>query len=304
MKRLNYLIITALIAAVMMICFTSCTTSTTTPPPAGNGGGGGNTTLATGSSDITISEPVFGFISEDEYDPSTSVIDTSKKWTSLDVDKAYYLFLSFDVNSVRDNDGQSLLDVKITFDSIDVMEGTIEDVGTGNIQNLIITDAGTGNVGRTTTASFKIPAFSSETKTIEMIVKLSPVNIGESHIIISYNYDSDCNLLGSDGYTKNLEIKQVKIETPELNVNGMGLLSWEHVKNAEYYKIYENNEEVRDENGEPIVVRATDYSVGSEIVYNIGNLVTGYHYFTIRAFSNNSNLILPSDHSNSAMHEW
>lgn len=303
MKRLNYLIITAIIAAVMLICLTSCTTSATTNTPAGNGGNNTPAATATGSSDITISEPVFGFISEDEYDPSTSVIDTSKKWTSLDVDKSYYLFLSFDINSVRNNDGQSLLDVKITFESINVMDGTIEEVGTGNVQNMKITDAGTGIEGKVSTASFKIPAFSSETKTIEMIIKLRPVNVGESLISIGYNYDSDCKVLGSDGYTKNLEIKPVKIATPELNVNGMGLLSWEHVNNAEFYQLYENGVEVCDENGNPIVIHATDYFVGSQIVYNIGNIVTGYHYFTIRAFNGNPN-ILPSDHSNYAMHEW
>ena len=138
-----------------------------------------------------------------------------------------------------------------------------------------------------------------------MIIKLRPVNIGESHIIISYEYDSpdNCKILGSDGHTKNLEVKQVKIQTPELTVNSTGLLSWQNLKNADYYMIYENGAPVKDLNGKDIVIEATGYDVGSTIYYNIGNHVTGFHYFQIRAFSQNKN-ILTSDYSNPVEHQW
>ncbi len=283
MKRLKHFIMTACIIAVALLCFTSCDEKPT---------------------DITISEPVFGFVSEEDYDPGAS-IDTSHKWSKLQVDLSYYLFLSLDVTAARDNAGQDLIDINITFDSLNIMEGTIEDVNTGVIENLIFTDAITGNLGKTTTASFKIPASSDEPKKIEMVIKLRPVNVGESHIIIGYNFDSSDGgkILGSDGYTKNLKIEQVKVETPELNVNNMGLLSWKHLKNADYYMIYENNTPVCDINGNPIVIDSTGYFVGSEMYYNIGNDVTGYHYFQIRGFSNNKNIV-PSDFSNIAVHEW
>lgn len=291
MKILNRLI-TALLTASLLLTFVSCNKTTA----------GGS---AVGSSDITVSDPVFGFISEAEYDPATSVIDTSKKWTALDVDTSYYLFLSFDITSARNNDGQSLLDVNITFDALNIMEGTIEDVSTGLIEELVFTDAVTGNIGKTTTASFKIPPLSADPKTIEMIVKLRPVDVGESHIIIGFDYDADeeYKILGSDGYTKNLKINQVQIEKPELSVTAMGLLSWKHLKNADYYKIYENGRELTDIFGEPIIIDATGYGVGDEIGYNIVNDIVGYHNLSIRAYSNNKN-ILPSSYSNSVEHEW
>lgn len=291
MKILNRLI-TALLTASLLLTFVSCNKTTA----------GGS---ATGSSDITVSDPVFGFISEAEYDPATSVIDTSKKWTALDVDTSYYLFLSFDITSARNNDGQSLLDVNITFDALNIMEGTIEDVSTGLIEELVFTDAVTGNIGKTTTASFKIPSLSADPKTIEMIVKLRPVDVGESHIIIGFDYDEDgeYKILGSDGYTKNLKINQVQIEKPELSVTAMGLLSWKHLKNADYYKIYENGRELTDIFGEPIIIDATGYGVGDDIGYNIVNDIVGYHNLSIRAYSNNKN-ILPSSYSNSVEHEW
>ncbi|MBO5286959.1 MAG: hypothetical protein J6B34_02420 [Clostridia bacterium] len=272
----------------------SCTDNSTTK--------GGS---ATGSSDITVSDPEFGFIREEEYDPATSVIDTSKKWTTLDVDTSYYLFLSFDITSARDNDGQSLLDLNITFDALNVMDGTIEDVSTGDISSLVFTDAVTGNIGKTTTASFKIPALSSEPKKIEMIVKLRPVDVGESHIIIGYNYDagSEYKILGSDGYTKNLQINEVQIETPVLSVEEPGILIWNNVKNAEYYMLYENGQPVKDFKGDDIVISSEGYMVGGQIRYSLVGQLFGFHNIEVRACSSNKN-IKPSSYSNVISFSW
>ena len=294
MNRIIRVIIAAALLAAMIMSAVGCNDNGTTA--------GGS---ATGSSDITVSEPVFGFISEEEYDPATSVIDTSKKWTSLNIDTSYYLFLSFDIASSRDNDGQSLLDVNITFDSLNIMEGTIEDVSTGMIENMIFTDAVTGNIGKTTTASFKIPASSAAPKTIEMIVKLRPVDVGESHIIIGYDYDptEDYKILGSDGYTKNLKIKEIQLEAPTVTVNNMGMLEWKHVKNADYYAIYENGSPLLDMDGKEIIIDATGYSVGGEMLFNIGYEIEGYRYLTMRACSRNKN-ILDSNFSNVFEYNW
>jgi hypothetical protein len=225
------------------------------------------------------------------------------------VDQAYFLFISFDITAARNNDGQSLIDINITFDSLNIMEGVIEDVNTGIIENMIFTDANTGNIGKTTTASFKIPASSADPKKIEMIVKLRPISVGESHILISYDYDTPTNnkILGSDGYTKNLKINAVQIETPVLSVDDMGLLSWNHVKNADYYKLYENGNPVKDPlTGEELEISAEGYAVGSEIRYSIANYVVGFHTFTLRAYSRNTKdgNILNSDYSNSIDFVW
>ena len=42
---------------------------------------------------------------------------------------------------------------------------------------------------------------------------------------------------------------------------------------------------------------------GSEIIYNIGQYISGYHMLVVRAFSNNSN-ILSSDNSNILTYTW
>ena len=291
MKR----IVTVLIIALMLMSLlTSCGDGTT---PGGS---------ASGPSDITVSDPVFGFVSEEEYE-ETGVVDMNKKITSLDVDTSYFLFMNFEISSARNNDGQSLLNVKITFDALDIMEGTIEDVSTGMISEISIENAETGKTGKQTTVSFKIPPLSSKPKAIEMIIKLKPLNVGESHIIIDYDYNTEeeCKILGSDGYTKNLKINRVQIEAPVININERGTVEWNHVKNAVYYMIYDQGSAtpIKDYDGKDIVISAEGYSVGSNILFNIGEYITGYHSIVVRAFTNNPN-IDNSDYSNAEEHMW
>ena len=292
MRKVMKTALLTLLIVLLVCCTTACRNTTK----------GGS---ATGSSDITVSDPVFGFISEDDYDPTTSKIDTTQKWTSLDVDTSYYLFLSFDITAARNNDGQSLLDLNITFDSLNVMDGTVEDVSTGMIESLVFTDAVTGNIGKTTTVSFNITALSTEPKKIEMIVKIRPIDVGESHIIIGYDYDPDeeYKILGSDGYTKNLKINEVQIDSSVLSVVEPGFLSWNHVKNAEYYMIYENNQPIQNFMGEDIVIPAEGYAVGIEIVYSLTGQIFGFHNLQIRAYSSNKNII-PSNYSNTISYTW
>lgn len=292
MKKIGWILV-----PIMAVCFvlTACSGGTTA---------GGS---ATGSSDIEISDPVFGFIRAEDYDPETFDIETAAQWTTLDVDAEYYLFLTLDIAARRDNDGQSLLNINITFDALNILQGTMEDVSTGMIEEMTFQDANTGNVGKTTTVSFKIPSLSAEPKTINMIVSLQPVKVGESHIIIGYDYDapSEYRLLGSDGYTKNLKIQAVKIEAPELSLTEMGSLTWQHVRNADYYCVYEAGSQnpLTDFFGDVIYITAENTSVGSPMVYNIGEYISGYHALVIRAFSNSSN-ILSSDNSNIVERVW
>lgn len=296
LKRLS-ICIAVIIAVSLLIPLAACSGTTA----------GGS---AKGSSDIEISTPSFGFVKAEEYDPDPNTFDfndSAPAWTALDVDTDYYLFISLTITSRRDNDGQSMLAIDLTFDALNIMDGTMQDVSTGYIQDMTFTDATTGNIGKTTTISFKIPDKSAEPKTIKMIVALKPVTAGESHIIIGYRYDTsgEYKLLGSDGYTKNLKIETVKLETPVLTLTSMGSLSWKNVKNADYYCIYESGQQdpLTDYLGNVIYVKSEGISVGGEMTYNIGEYISGYHNIKIRAFSNNAN-ILQSDYSNSVEYVW
>lgn len=295
MKKLFKVLILCFICALIAIPLAACDDGMTK---------GGS---ATGSSDIEISDPDFGFVRSEDYDPDTFDMAAVGRWTSLDVDTEYYLFITFDVTSRRNNDGQSLLNVDFTFDALDILQGTMEDVSTGMIEEMTFQDAGTGKIGKTTTISFKIPSLSAEPKTINMIVSLKPMQVGESHIIIGYRYDasSEYKLLGSDGYTKNLKIQPVQIAAPVLELTELGALRWRNVKNADYYCIYRAGiqDPLTDYLGNVIYITTEGTSVGGEMYYNIGEFIAGYNALVIRAFSNNPN-IMNSDNSNVVEHYW
>lgn len=296
MKKFLKFSLASLLLAIMIVPLAACDDDGTTK--------GGS---AKGASDIEISDPEFGFVKAEDYDEETFDIATASKWSTLDVDAEYYLFITFDVTARRNNDGQSLLNVDFTFDALEILQGTMEDVSTGMIEEMTFRNAENGQLGKLTTISFKIPSLSSKPKTINMIVSLTPMKVGESHIIIGYRYDasSEYKLLGSDGYTKNLKIKAVKIQTPELSVSAMGWLQWTHVKNAEYYCIYEAGSQtpLTDFYGEPIYIVAEGYSVGSPMTFNIGEFLIGYHPIVIRAFNSSAN-IDNSDNSNIVEYTW
>lgn len=300
MKRTIKIFAMLLAFSIAVVCCAACGDGLTS---------GGS---AKGASDIQISDPEFGFVKSEEYDPDIFDIETAHKWTKLDVDSEYYLILTFDVTSMKNNDGQSLLNVDITFDALDIMDGTMEDVSTGLIEEMTFVDAGSGKYGKTTTVSFKIPPISTEPKTINMIVSLRPMQLGESHIIIGYRFDPSTTmdsadsykLLGSDGYTKNLTIQTVQIEAPVLSVNEMGFLTWKHVKNADYYQVFETGQPLTDYTGKEVIQIAEGYAIGGDIIFNVGDSIQpGYHSFTIRACSNNPNITM-SNFSNSVEYTW
>ena len=251
---------------------------------------------ATGSTDLYISDPLFDFIKEENYDPETYVFNSNKKWNELDVDSDYYLFLNFDVSARRDNDGQSVLNVNITFDALNVLDATVQEANTGAMVDMQFIDASTGTKGRTITLSFKVPPQSAKSRNIEMTIKLKPAAAGESHVKIGYQYDADdeYKILGSDGYTKNLQIKTVQIAQPQLELTALNALTWKHVKNADYYQVFttgNTDDPITDFFGEPIVIEAKDAVVGGTMVYNIAEYLTGYHSLVIKAFSNNKNIV-------------
>jgi hypothetical protein len=224
--------------------------------------------------------------------------------TKLAVDTTYYLVIQFDLTAVRDNDGQSVLNVVLTFEDLEVMKGSIEDANTGKSEEMTFTDATTGKMGKTTTLSFRVPSSTVDAKTVSLLINLAPVTLGTSHLSLEFDYDGGegYNLKGYvDGLTKNLTVSAVQIEAPVLTLTESNYLEWNHVKNAEYYMIYYYSDKtpVKDNNGNDVVVYPTGVSVGG----NVTCLITDYLYdpyeLCIRAFNSNSNNIIPSNYSNS-----
>lgn len=296
MKKFKPFLIIATAICYMVAVFAGCSNTTK----------GGS---AKGSTDIHMSDPAFGFISAEIYDSASEeksfTKDMLSKRTVLNADTEYCLFINFTLTSARNNDGQSLLKVIFTFDALNVMNGTIEDVSTGYIEDMTFQDAQTGNIGKTTTLSFKVPPLSAEPKYIEMIVRLKPVTVGESHIMFGYEYDAGgaYKVLGTDGKTTNLKIQKVKIDTPVLEYDDtLGVISWTHVKNADYYCFYETGYSapiLGFLSDEPYYFDASNNSVGSPLAISIEylDLSRGTHLISVKAFTNNTANVDNSDNS-------
>lgn len=295
MKRFKRLFLTIFVLCICAFTFSACSNTTA----------GGN---ANRSTDLDIGDPQFDFVKEEEYDEDTYVFNPNKKVNNLNVDADYFLFLTFDVNARQNNNGQSVLNVNITFDVLDVLNATVQEANTGAMVEMQYIDATTGKPGKTITLSFKVPPESAKPRKIDMTIKLKPAAAGESHIQINYDYDAPdgYRITGSDGYTKNLTINKVQIQAPVVSLTSLGTLTWNHVKNADYYYIYESsntNTPLTDVWGEVIIIEAHDAQVGAQLSYNIREDYTGFHIFVIKAFSDNPN-ITPSSISNPIENDW
>lgn len=298
----------ALVTLLLTLALTSC------------GGKDIENRVFEGSSNIEISKPEYSLATVEHYD-ETGEWNLNPEAMKLDVDTEYYVNIKFDVLAYKDNSGKNVLDVTIKFDEVDIVDVQMQNLGTGKYAwESDKTDPDTGKKIDLIVMSFLVPNRKMEALTIDARIKLKPVKAGASHIILDFEYnkpdgsesdggdpDEDYRIFGpgANGHTKNITVKRVKVEAPSLTVDEMGNMRWNHVKNAVQYKVYEMGSDtpLKNSNGEDIIIKADNFSVGSEMIYDIGQYIRDNHIIHIRAFSDNKS-IDPSDYSNSVQHVW
>ena len=96
-----------------------------------------------------------------------------------------------------------------------------------------------------------------------------------------------------------------KLRAPKLSVSEAGALTWEHVRFATYYLIYEEGDQtpLTDFNGEEIKIEVSDQKAGDEMSLEIDRYVVGYHALYLRAFSTKK-IFTASDKSNVVKYDW
>lgn len=255
---------------------------------------------AVGPSDIEISAPKYFFASAEEWEDPNFDFSTADDHRDLLVDTEYYARIDFDVTACKDNDGKRMFTIFITFDQLNVLKVTIEEVNT-HISQTTVVDA---NTGQQASAKFRIPSARDEPKHYFIIVRMTPLVVGSSKIIIHYECDGEDftdTANSSMGHTQNVDIIPVKIETPVLTYSeSTCTLEWNHVKNADYYELYEgySTEPLTDFEGKVIYVNPEAITVGNKTGIDLdAYLSPGTHRIRIRAFNNNPNNIIPSDYS-------
>lgn len=233
------------------------------------------------------------------------VIDCSnkQKYSSLEVDKKYYLCYDFELVGRKNYKENKKIKAELTFQDLNVYNGKVEETNSGSISELTFIDAGSGSQGQTTSIEFAIPNKANEKKNIQIIIAISPISIGESPISLSFSSD-EAQIYGnsSDGFTKHIEIVKANIDTPVLTFNSaLGTLSWNHVKGAIYYKFYAGNNVIKDENDEDFKYEV-DSSIGAGMTitfYDLTEYFVGSGTIKIQAFGNaNYN---PSNYSNDVL---
>lgn len=275
-----------LVALLLLICsavaLVGCASSTTTyyydeatgtwsdtATNSGNNGGGNNNTgnNNSGSLAVEISDVKQEVRYIDDDGMITPVLSNELKYRTR-----YTLELSFVITPNMDSDGTQFVDTVLTFADINILNGNIKEAETGkqDVQQTI--DAATGATRKDITLSFKIPAERDVEKKVTILVGIDPLEVADSSSMQVDFKSDDARVLG-DGIMKSYSIVKSSIETPVLRYSNT-VLSWNHVKNATYYKLYLNGREMVDSYGNPYIIYATDLNVGAEISLSVATMLS------------------------------
>jgi hypothetical protein len=308
-----------LVALLLLICsavaLVGCASSTTTyyydeatgtwsdtATNSGNNGGVNNNNNGnnnSGSLAVEISDVKQEVRYIDDDGMITPVVSNELKYRTR-----YTLELSFVITPNMDSDGTQFLDTVLTFADINILNGNIKEAETGKQDVSQTIDAATGATRKDITLSFKIPAERDVEKKITILVGIDPLEVADSSSMQVDFKSDDARVLG-DGIMKSYSIVKSPIETPTLTYDyNMLQLSWNHVKNATYYKLYFGDRELVDSYGNPYIIYASDLNVGSTMtltvpmMYSLGLGVVGLSgnitlpnltTVTIQAFNEDSN---------------
>ena len=250
--------ITKLVALVMVLVLTfalaSCGSNYTTyyydsdtgewsdkkPSSSTNNGGsnGGNNSSGNNYDDGTLKLEVSDIQQSIRYvdDDKMSIPVTNN---TLDIDKDYTLELTFTVTPNNDSDGYSYFTTVLTFTDISILDGKIKEAETGKQIEQTVIDGATGTERKDISLSFKVPAEKDTEKEITILVGLQPVKVASnSQMLVDFSSE-DAKITGSDGISRSFSINAAVLATPVVTFNDNNkTISWEHVKNADYYNFY------------------------------------------------------------------
>ncbi len=249
---------------------------------------------------VEISNVEYGFINAtDVTDDSQLSIKNTSKPTSFDVIKDYYFLISYTMTSRTSNDGTSLLNTNVSFDSTGFIDGNVYTTKSGeNPTKTSIKDPGTGMDKINLSISNKIASEKDVSKEIKIVIKMKTLKYGEAYMGVSFS-GSSLSLSGeTDGFGKLLTINKVKLDAPELSFDDSSLeLKFNNVKYADYYKTYVDGEILKDSAGNEVIYSVDEHtSVGAAISWDLSSYISGNHRVKIQSFSNSANFIV-SDYS-------
>ena len=301
MKTSLKTIIALILAAICIVALVGCgssdaktyyydeSTGTWTDKVVNNSGNGGNYGGSNNGDDGSLAVEIGTVTSQIQYVGDGGTI-TPLIGTDLSIDTRYTLQLSFVATATAANDGMQYFKTVLTFNDINILNGSIKEAETGKQAEITEIDSATGSTRKEIELSFKIPMEKDAQKQITILVDLAPVDVADnSQMLVSFASDN-ARVLGSDGVSKKFTINAVTIGTPSIIYMNQTLM-WNHVKNATYYKIFVNGS-VLTIDGSEYIYDASGANVGGPIAINIVdyiNYIPDLAEVKIQAFSTNNN---------------
>lgn len=225
---------------------------------------------------------------------ASKIVDSQSHLSDLDVDKVYLMKIEFSITSKEKNNGTLQFGVKIDTTNINTMSSQIESADTSAVTELDWKDSN-GIAGKTAKASFTISEKKDGVLTKTIVLKFVPIKVGDVTIKVGFEGNKNVIIRGNDmdGFTKNFEIIQVQLASPEIeyNENNM-ILSWQHVANATAYDIY-----IDDVLKKTII--AENEQIGRNLYVHISEICTNGNYrVSLVAKNDKSTNFIPSSKSN------
>lgn len=155
--------------------------------------------------EMTVSDFSVGITEADSYTNDSSLGELSSA-KALSQTKEYMLVLHFTVTTQEENTADDLFSVKITFGSIDVLDGRCEEVNSGTMHEMVFTNGENGNLSRSTTVSFSVPQGKDVVKEVRMLMRLKPMRVGFS--TVSFGFESRDVYFAGDcgGFTQSVHV--------------------------------------------------------------------------------------------------
>ena len=195
-----------------------------------------------------------------------------KSYAKLSIADQYYLVYEFEYYSRMNTDGHLTLHAALEFDQITIFDAQVMESNSGADPTPIpyrdpITGAQINKIDQT----FRVPADADEIVAQRIIFKINPTMKGTSKMRMNFYPEEQSGVevigQGSSGCTIPIDVDEYKIETPSIQYQNA--LVWNHVKGADYYKIYVNDSSLKLANGNDYeFVPTENLSDGAELSFN------------------------------------
>ena len=191
--------------------------------------------------------------------------------SSLSIADKYYLVYEFEYYSRQQTDGHLLLHAALEFDAVTIFDAQVIESDSGADATPIPYRDQYGNQIKKIDQTFRIPENADEVVKQRIIFKINPTSSGTSTMRMNFYPEEQSGVYvigsGADGCTIPMDVTPYKIEAPVIRYENE--LKWNHVKGADYYLIYADDNSLKTQSGEDYkFLPAENLDEGEELTFN------------------------------------